>query len=284
VALTLQQVSDRLDRLPTSGFHARVLTVAAASLLFDTLDGIVTGFVLADRIGRKKTILYTLVLYSLFSASRGFTNDVTSFAALNFLTCMFIGAESSTVPPYLAELWPARVRGKLNGWMMGFFGAGIALAPVRAPTDVGRARRVVRTSDLLGRAYRPLTLMLWAAWFAEYGVLYAFQTFVPTILAAEGFSIVKSYGYSIVIFFGVIPAYVIGGRVVESIDRAVPLLLTFGFLIETRGTAMLFMVCDAILAVAAILVLWIGPSTRGQTLEATSRGFTSHSLNPGGAR
>jgi putative MFS transporter len=65
--------------------------------------------------------------------------------------------------------------------------------------------------------------MLWAAWFAEYGVLYTFQTFVPTILSAEGYSIVKSFRYSVVIYGAVIPSYipgyVLGGHVVEWLDR-----------------------------------------------------------------
>ena len=46
--LTLGEVSDRLDRLPASRFHAKILIVAAMSLLFDTLDTAVTGFVLAS--------------------------------------------------------------------------------------------------------------------------------------------------------------------------------------------------------------------------------------------
>jgi MFS transporter, putative metabolite:H+ symporter len=40
--LTLGEVSDRLDRLPASRFHAKILIVAALSLLFDTLDTAVT--------------------------------------------------------------------------------------------------------------------------------------------------------------------------------------------------------------------------------------------------
>src|SRR5215467_8708423 len=164
---TLREVCDRLDRLPVSRFHAKILIVAALSLLFDTLDTAVTGFVLAslrsvwhfdaktigvvsaigllgylmgsaicgfvaDRIGRKKTILFTLILYSIFSASRGLSKTLSLFALLNFFTWFFVGAESSTVPPYLAELWPSRIRGKLVGWMMAFFGAGIALSSLWA--------------------------------------------------------------------------------------------------------------------------------------------------------
>jgi len=334
MALTLEQVSDRLDRLPISRFHARILVVAALSLLFDTLDSAVTGFVLAslrtiwnfdvktvglisamglsgylvgaffcgfiaDQIGRKKTILLTLILYSLFSAARGLSNNVATFALLNFLTWIFIGAESSTVPPYLAELWPARIRGKLVGWMMGFFGLGIALSPVWAlliipnlgwrwallltapfaliggmirsslpesprwlvktgriaeaesvlgwiETEVERVtgaqlpapimrmqpgedslRPLVRPRDLLSPVYRRITLMLWAAWFAEFGVHYAFQTFVPTILTAEGYSIATSFRYSVVIYGAVIPGYILGGQVVEWLDRKYSILLSF---------------------------------------------------------
>ena len=443
--LTFREASDRLDRLPASGFHAKILIVAALSLLFDTLDTAVTGFVLAslrsvwhfdaktigvvsaiglsgylvgsaicgfiaDRVGRKKTILFTLIFYSVFSAWRGLSDTVGVFAFLNFFTWFFVGAESSTVPPYLAELWPSRIRGKLIGWMMAFFGAGIALSSVWAlliiPTlgwrwalfltapfalvggvmrsvlpesprwliRVGRIadaeavlRRVegevakstaqalppvipsqsklqvdarrVDAKELLGSAYRRLTLMLWAVWFAEYGVLYTYQIFVPTILAAEGHSIVKSFRYSVVIYSAAIPGYIFGGYVVEWLDRkyaivlsfasvavfgtlfgysrspgqimascgltvfflslgstaiytytpevypteiratamgiasawgrvgAVTMLLVFGHLFAIHGKSLLFLIIDPILITAIIVVLALGPPTRGKPLQ-----------------
>ena len=69
--------------------------------------------------------------------------------------------------------------------------------------------------------------MLWAAWFAEYGVLYTYQIFLPTILSAEGQSIVRSFGYSVVIYSCVIPGYVLGGYVVEWLDRKYTIALAF---------------------------------------------------------
>jgi len=331
--MTLGEASDRLDRLPASRFHAKILIVAALSLLFDTLDTALTGFVLAslrsvwhfdaktigvvsaigllgylvgsaicgfvaDRIGRKKTILFTLILYSIFSAFRGLSKTLSLFALLNCFTWFFVGAESSTVPPYLAELWPSRIRGKLVGWMMAFFGAGIALSPVwalltiptlgwrwalfltapfaliggvmrsvlpesprwliragrpsdaeavmaRIESEVSKSSgqslapviplqsgeelptRLVDPSELLGAEYRIVTLTLWAVWFAEYGVLYIYQIFLPTILSAEGRSIVNSFRYSVVIYSAVIPGYVLGGYVVEWLDRKYAILLSF---------------------------------------------------------
>jgi putative MFS transporter len=332
--LTQQQIAARLDRLPVSRFHITVLIVAGLSLFFDTLDTVVTGFVLAtlrplwgfsavtigvisaiglagylvgsavagfaaDRYGRKRMIMLTLVLYSLFSASRGLVNDMWSFAALNFFTWLFVGAESSIVPPYLAELWPTRVRGKLGGWMMGFFALGIAFSPIWAlyiipglgwraalfltlpfaivvgsmrsglpesprwllrngrtaqaeaalasieqrvghklapgkvsvasaqPATLTSPARTYTARDLLSPRYLKLTLMIWVAWFAEYGVLYTFMTFVPTLLAMEGFNIVKSFQFSIAIYASVIPGYVLGGYIVDWLDRKPTAVIAF---------------------------------------------------------
>jgi putative MFS transporter len=50
---------------------------------------------------------------------------------------------------------------------------------------------------------------------------------VPTILSAEGYSIVKSFRYSVVIYAAVIPGYVLGGHVVEWLDRKYAILFSF---------------------------------------------------------
>ena len=329
-------IAARLDRLPLTRFHFQLLWISAASLLFDTLDGLTCVFVLttlrpvwgfgvatlgvvtalglsgylvgtficgfvADRIGRRRTILWTLLFYSLFSVSRGWANEVTQLAALNFITFIFIGAESSIVPAFLAEFWPARVRGRMNGAVMVFFGLGIALAPLwslliiptfgwrwaffltgpfallaalmryvlpesprwlsevgrvaeadevlktietrveresgrplpLAATDtpeVGSIRSELSAADLLKPPFRRITFMLWAAWFAEFSTLYLFQTFTPTILANEGYVIVKSFAYTAVIYGAMVPAYLLGGHLAEWIDRKYAVLLAFGMM------------------------------------------------------
>lgn len=435
-------VAAHLERLPFSRFHLTTLIIAGLALTFDTLDSVVTGFVLAairpewgfsvawvgvisavglagywlgalaagalgDRFGRRRVILYTLVLYSVFSASRGFTDELWSLLILNFLTWMFVGAESSIIPPYLAELWPCKRRGRLSGWMMTFFAYGIVLSPIWALTiipnlgwrwaffmtapfallvgimrykvpesprwleRVGRhdeARRVLediearvaRTKgplptpvavetvqteprsarDLLSRDLRKRTVMLWAAWFAEFGVLYAFLTFVPTLLILDGLDIVGSIQYSLVIFAAFIPGYVVAGYVADVIDRkwtvalaflmtatfgtafgmsgaettaivfgaltafslamgstgvytytpelypteiratgmgvasswgrigSIILLLVFGIFAVLEGKLFLFLICDVVLVLAALLVAVLGPATKGKVLEA----------------
>lgn len=386
---SLQNLTARLDRLPGSRFHTKVLVIAALSLFFDTLDTVVTGFVLADlrvhwgfgpkeigivsaigllgymlgsfcagfaadRFGRKKTILYTLLLYSAFSAARGFSNDLVTFSILNFFTWIFVGAESSTVPPYLAELWPSRIRGKLNGWMMGFFALGLAAPPIWAlyliPTvgwrwtlfltapfailgammrsrlpesprwlvTVGRveeADRVVSdierevekekgplpavpasalpassgtrlpASAIVSRQFLPTTLMLWAAWFAQYGVLYTFLTVLPTILAIEGYPIVKSFQFSVVIFSAFVPAYILGGYVVEWLDRKYAALAAytctalFGTLFGMASDPTMLMVYGGLtafsLGIGATFVYTYTPELYPTDIRATGMGICS---------
>ena len=110
----------------------------------------------------------------------------------------------------------------------------VAKSSARAlpPVIPGQSRTQVYSTPvnpkaLLGAAYRSLTLMLWAAWFAEYGVLYTYQIFVPTILSAEGHSIVNSFRYSVVIYSAAIPGYILGGYVVEWLDRKYAIVLSF---------------------------------------------------------
>ncbi len=326
---TTENLVARLDRLPASRFHAMVLLVAGLSLFFDTLDTVVTGFAFAafrvqwrlgglalgvtsaiglagylvgsvvvgfaaDRWGRKTVMMASLVLYSAFSAARALSPGIEVFAALNFLTWLFVGMESCVVPPYLAELWPSRLRGRFNGAMMGFFAVGIALSPVWAlvflPTvgwrwtlaltapvallvgsmrfvlpesprwlltrgraaeaeavlisieaKVSRARGLppvmpaapappsvtARRADIISPVLLPLTVMLWLVWFTEYGVLYTFQSVLPGLLAMEGFTLVRSTQFSVVIFSGFVPGYILSGFLLDLVDRKVWLVASF---------------------------------------------------------
>ena len=86
--LTLREVCDRLDRLPTSWFHAKILVVAGLSLLFDVLDTAVTGFVLASlrplwhfdvkTIGTVSTLFSIFVDEMLTPSGRSFGSSTTS--------------------------------------------------------------------------------------------------------------------------------------------------------------------------------------------------------------
>jgi len=84
-----------------------------------------------------------------------------------------------------------------------------------------------RRSDIVAPAILPVTLMLWLVWFTEYGVLYTFQSVLPTLLAMDGFSIVRSTQFSVVIFSGFVPGYMLSGVFLAWMDRKYWLMLSF---------------------------------------------------------
>jgi len=71
--------------------------------------------------------------------------------------------------------------------------------------------------------------MLWAAWFAEYGVLYTYQLFFSHILAAEGRSHCEVFRIIGGDLFLRHPGYVMGGYVVDG---------------STANTQFLFHLCN----------------------------------------
>ena len=90
--------------------------------------GGVAGGTLADYIGRKRMMVYSVLLYGIFS---GFTALSTSFwmlAGLRFLTGLAMGSEWSTGVSMVAETWPERARPKGAGLLQSGFGWGTLLA------------------------------------------------------------------------------------------------------------------------------------------------------------
>jgi MFS family permease len=70
------------------------------------------GGILADYIGRKRSMTLTIVAYSALTGLSALSWDWMSFAALRFLVGLAIGSEWATGASITAELWPDQARGK----------------------------------------------------------------------------------------------------------------------------------------------------------------------------
>ena len=70
------------------------------------------GGILADYIGRKRSMTLTILAYSLLTGLSALSWDWLSFAALRFLVGLAIGSEWATGASITAELWPDKARGK----------------------------------------------------------------------------------------------------------------------------------------------------------------------------
>jgi len=91
------------------------------------------GFgILADRIGRRDALGWSIILYGITTALGGLTKNVMAFTGLRFLTGIGGAGELAVGAPYTAEMWPAKVRALGTGGVMfslyslGYIVAGIA--------------------------------------------------------------------------------------------------------------------------------------------------------------
>ena len=116
-----------LDKSQYSEIPAYAGTVVAITLLGWGIGG-VCGGVLADYIGRKRTMIYAILAYSLLTGLTALSFNWISFALLRFLVGIAIGSEWSTGSSMLAELWPQNARGKGAGLMQCGLGIGFFLA------------------------------------------------------------------------------------------------------------------------------------------------------------
>jgi MFS family permease len=154
----------RLDRLPWSGWHWRVVIALGVSWLLDGLEVTVVGSLgpalqrddtlglsaseigwaasayiagavlgalffgrLADRLGRKRMFLATLIVYLIATVATAFSWDILTFAICRFFTGFGIGGEYAAINSAIDELIPARLRGTVDLAINGTFWIGAAL-------------------------------------------------------------------------------------------------------------------------------------------------------------
>jgi MFS family permease len=106
---------------------AYIGTVVAITLLGWGIGGFIGG-ILADYIGRKRTMIYAILAYSILTGLTAFSFSWISFALLRFMVGIAIGSEWATGSSMMAELWPANARGRGAGLMQCGLGIGFFLA------------------------------------------------------------------------------------------------------------------------------------------------------------
>ncbi|MGC1465089.1 MAG: MFS transporter, partial [Pseudolabrys sp.] len=103
--------------------------IVALKILAWGAGGIVFG-VVADRIGRSKTLGLTILIYALFTGLSGLAQNWWQLALLQALAGIGIGGEWAAGGALIAETWPQRHRAKAMlimqmGWAFGFFAAAL---------------------------------------------------------------------------------------------------------------------------------------------------------------
>ena len=106
-------------------------TIASAALIASAFGGIIFGFV-ADKFGRKKSMLYSIILYSAASLLCGFSESFTQLIVFRILVGLGTGGEWSAGAALVTETWPAQHRAKVMAFVQSAFAVGYALAALIA--------------------------------------------------------------------------------------------------------------------------------------------------------
>ncbi len=160
-------IPKRLDGLPWSSFHTKFLLALGITWVLDAFEVVIVGNVLrnmmqelnlsgvqaslvvsgfllgailgsfifgflADRFGRKKIFIITLLLYSLGTFLTGFAWDFWSVFILRIVAGAGIGGEFAAIHSAIDEFIPARHRGKVDGFIVASWNLGSILASFTA--------------------------------------------------------------------------------------------------------------------------------------------------------
>lgn len=93
-------------------FHGVVVIGMA---LWGTVIGAFFGGIPTNKIGRKNTLVWIGVLYTVSAVGSAFANDPITFAVFRFIGGLGVGASTVAAPAYISEIAPAKDRGKLVG-------------------------------------------------------------------------------------------------------------------------------------------------------------------------
>ncbi|MGO9315861.1 MAG: MFS transporter [Syntrophobacteraceae bacterium] len=160
-------ISERLERLPLVRLHWKILLLCGIGWMFDSMDVGLVSFVmpavqkqwnlspsqlgtlgsitmagmcigaavvgmLSDKLGRRQTILYTLVLYGLMSGLAGLSTSLLMLVIVRFFVGVGLGGELPAASTLVAEFSPAKNRGRMVVLLESFWAWGWILAALIA--------------------------------------------------------------------------------------------------------------------------------------------------------
>ncbi len=93
------------------------------------LGGVLFG-IMADRFGRTRTLMVTILIYALFTGLAALSRDWWHLALFRFITALGIGGEWAAGAALVAEVWPEDKRTRAAGLLQSAWAAGFLLAAI----------------------------------------------------------------------------------------------------------------------------------------------------------
>src|SRR5579864_6099863 len=101
------------------------------TLLASGIGGVLFGFI-ADRIGRTRALMLSILTYSVCSFASGLATSVLMLAVIRFLLGLGMGGEWNTGATLVAETWPTHLRARALSVVQSSWAVGYALAALVA--------------------------------------------------------------------------------------------------------------------------------------------------------
>jgi len=237
------------------------------------IGAIVAGF-LADRVGRVKVLMYTVLLFSLSSGISAFATTFAVFLFLRFFIGLGLGGELPVASTLVAENVPPHKRGRMVVLLESFWAVGWIISAVIAyfimpiwgwrsaliigalpallgfymriglpDSPVFRTREKTKTSFIenLKNLWSPKnarsTAMLWILWLFVMFSYHGMFLWLPSIMVMKGYALIKSFGYVLLMTLTQLPGFYSAAWLVEKVGRKIVLIT---YLVMAAISAIIF--------------------------------------------
>ncbi|WP_017382079.1 MFS transporter [Paenisporosarcina sp. TG-14] len=229
---------------------------------------------LADRVGRKRVFIITLVLFSVASGLSAFSTTLAIFLIFRFFVGMGLGGELPVASTLVAESVEAKERGRVVVLLESFWAAGWLIAALisyfiipdygwrvaliitalpafyaiylrlKLPDSPQFTAKKVRNRTygqnikaLWSKAYAKPTLMLWILWFTVVFSYYGMFLWLPSVMVIKGFDLITSFKYVLLMTLAQLPGYFTAAWLIEIAGRKFVLVT---YLLGTAASAFAF--------------------------------------------
>jgi putative MFS transporter len=184
----------RLERLPFSKPHLRLLFMGGLGYTFDGMDAALIAFILApamklwslstgqtgvlgsslmigylvgaftagtlgDLIGRRKVMMYALFVYTFATLFAACSMNWQFLFWSRVVAGFGVGAESAIIAPFLSEFVQSKYRGRFIGSLSGFFSFGFVFAALLGYFIVPAFAQGWRIAQVI--TFLPIVMLLW---------------------------------------------------------------------------------------------------------------------------
>jgi len=222
-----------------------------------TTVGMMVGAILfgylADRFGKKNIIIVTLLIFSISNLVLALTTSVNQFLLVRFITGIGLGGELPGATTLIADSFSGHIRSRLfilvdSFWAIGWIVASLLaflFMPVYGwrPTVIitsvmalytlvirrhlpeqtniknDKLNLKVALTQIFSKDYRRATICLSILWFIIMFSYYGMFLWLPSVLIKRGFSVVHSFGYTLLMSFAQLPGYFLAAYLMGKISR-----------------------------------------------------------------